>query len=94
MLDAFLKGEMVLNQVANQFPAEGYVFDYAFNFEEGTWVPWMDTITPYQYNSKAEFSELIIPTLDSVRCTYLFDLLVSHKKHVLMVGDTGTGKTI
>ena len=35
-----------------------------------------------------------MPTTDSVRNTYLLDLLLPNEKHVLMVGNTGTGKTI
>merc|ERR1719440_2079261 len=32
--------------------------------------------------------------MDSVRNTYLLDILVRNEKHVLMTGPTGTGKTV
>ena len=38
---------------------------------------------------KLSFSEIIVPTNDSVRNTYLLDTLLSNDKHVLMVGATG-----
>jgi dynein heavy chain len=35
-----------------------------------------------------------VPTQDSVRYTYLLDLLVKQARHVLFTGATGTGKTV
>jgi KaiC/GvpD/RAD55 family RecA-like ATPase len=35
-----------------------------------------------------------VPTTDSVRTTYLLDLLAPRGQHVLLCGPTGTGKTI
>ena len=54
----------------------------------------MDTVSPYEHDPAASFAELIIPTPDSVRYTYLLETLVLHNKHVLMTGPTGTGKTL
>ena len=54
----------------------------------------MDTVSPYEHDPSASFAELIIPTPDSVRYTYLLETLVLHNKHVLMTGPTGTGKTV
>lgn len=48
----------------------------------------------YKYDPKLSFSELMIPTMDSVRYTYLLDHLVKNNHHVLMTGPTGTGKTV
>jgi transcriptional regulator with AAA-type ATPase domain len=40
------------------------------------------------------YSEIVVPTTDSVRTTYLLDLLAPRGQHVLLCGPTGTGKTI
>lgn len=39
-------------------------------------------------------AQIIVPTTDGVRNTYLLDLLIRGGKHVLTCGPTGTGKTV
>ncbi len=41
-----------------------------------------------------KLTDLIIPTIDSIRNNYLLTLFVSMKSHVLLTGPTGTGKTV
>ena len=78
------------------FPEEGEVYDYQFVKEGlGRWVLWEEALTNVPSIPKdAQFNTIIIPTVDTVRCTYLMDLLVKHEKPCLFVGPTGTGKSI
>jgi dynein heavy chain, axonemal len=92
--DAFVRAEMRQRGSHIAFPDKGQVYDYCFSEETKGWVKWMDTVEPYKFDPKAPYSELIIPTMDSVRYTHFLDLLVTNNNHVLMVGDTGTGKTV
>jgi dynein heavy chain, axonemal len=94
VLDSHIRGEMLMNSSPWPFPPEGKVYDYAFDLPTRAWKSWMNTVEPYKYDPKLSFSELIIPTMDSVRYTYLLNHLVRNNQHVLMTGPTGTGKTV
>ena len=94
MFDAFLRSEMSARQVKYALPAEGTCYDYKFDVLQGKWIFWKETVKAYAYDPKLSFSELIIPTKDSICYTYLLDVLVRNGKHVLMTGPTGTGKSV
>lgn len=78
------------------YPEEGSVYDYQFVKEGlGEWIPWTKSIDDAPAIPKdASFNSIIIPTVDTVRYTYLMDLLVKHEKPTLFVGPTGTGKSV
>ena len=54
----------------------------------------MATIDEYKVDSKLSFAELIVPTPDSVRSTFILAKLLQNRYHCMMVGETGTGKTV
>lgn len=78
------------------FPEEGKVYDYQFVKENyGVWVPWETELKNVPAIPKdVQFNSIIIPTNDTVKYTYLMDLLVKHGKPCLFVGPTGTGKSV
>jgi dynein heavy chain len=76
------------------FPKESTVFDYVYSLESSVWLPWRDTAPPQTLSPDLEYHEITITTLDVVRYTYLIDRLVQHHCPVLLVGPTGTGKSV
>ena len=93
--DGWLRSEMYSNKCGWVFPKDGLVYDYLFLLDSKKWGKWMDIIEKHEVDVvKSSFSEIIVPTQDSVRNTYLLDLLLPNDKHVLMVGATGSGKTV
>lgn len=78
------------------FPSRGTVFDYRFIKEGmGKWELWTDEIKDAPPIPKdMAFNEIIVPTIDTVRYTYLIKQLVTHGKSILVIGKTGTGKSV
>eukprot|EP00955_Chlamydomonas_euryale_P031479 330690-Chlamydomonas_euryale.AAC.4 len=76
------------------FPAELSVYEWCYDQSEAKWVEWMDTVPEFKCDPDRPFSQIIVPTADTVRYTYLVDRLLACGKHVLCVGETGTGKTL
>jgi dynein heavy chain len=77
------------------FPEEATVFEYTFSLQKHNWITWMDTIAKEDtvIPPDAEFSSIIVPTLDTARYTSLLETLLTHNVPLLYVGPTGTGKT-
>ncbi|XP_070695267.1 dynein axonemal heavy chain 12 [Pempheris klunzingeri] len=75
---------------------KGLVYDYFYEFKgKGRWVHWNDSIRNVNLGDKnTKVQEIIVPTIDTVRYTYLMDLCISYGVPLLFVGPTGTGKSV
>ncbi|GFR44543.1 hypothetical protein Agub_g5814 [Astrephomene gubernaculifera] len=88
-------------KLAALLPKDGLVYDYLWDKPRSAWRHWMDTPGGQQGDpvdapipESSSFNEIIVPTVDTVRYTALLTLLVTHGRHVLFAGPTGTGKTV
>jgi dynein heavy chain len=69
------------------------VYDFCFDKPSGTWRRWVDLTEDVPIGEDAAYSSIIVPTVDTIRYTFLIDTLVTHGKNFCFVGPTGTGKT-
>jgi dynein heavy chain len=70
------------------FPAEGMLYDYKFDATKKQWINWMDDAPAFNPgNSKS--TDVIVPTLDTVRYSFLVELLLGQGCHFLATGSTG-----
>ena len=69
-------------------------YDFYYNEKTKNYEYWTNLSTGFEINSQQEYHEVIVPTADSQRSTFLTKLLLSNSNHVLISGPTGTGKTI
>ncbi|EFN75889.1 Dynein heavy chain 7, axonemal [Harpegnathos saltator] len=77
-------------------PLAGSVFDYKFIKEgRGKWTPWLDDLKDVPPIPRdMPVNQIIVSTVETVRYFHLFHYLVTHHKPVLLVGPTGTGKSV
>lgn len=77
-------------------PPAGSVFDYKFIKKgKGKWEPWLDDLKDVPPIPRdLPVNQIIVSTVETVRYFHLFHYLVTHNKPVLMVGPTGTGKSV
>lgn len=75
-------------------PKEGLVYDYLFSLTEKSWIGWMDSVPEFKFDNRLSYKEIIVPTVDSVRYNFFTDKLIKQDLHVLLTGETGTGKTV
>ncbi|TNN39931.1 Dynein heavy chain 12, axonemal [Liparis tanakae] len=74
----------------------GLVYDYFYEFKRnGSWVLWNDVIRNVHLGDKnTKVQDVVVPTMDTVRYTYLMDLGIRYGVPFLFVGPTGTGKSL
>ncbi|XP_056381079.1 dynein axonemal heavy chain 1 isoform X2 [Hyla sarda] len=108
LFSTFLRDKMISEKVTVLFPEEGLVYDYVLddaginNTEDDDddtrrkvcWVNWMESSAPFSIAPDTSYSDIIVPTLDTIRMSHLLGMLLANKKPVLCVGPTGTGKTL
>ncbi|KAJ1529234.1 hypothetical protein ONE63_006036 [Megalurothrips usitatus] len=106
MFSQWLRAAMAQHGAGPAFPDEGLVYDYRLHdggFQDPTdngepaaprWLHWMHGGAPYVIPEHARYSDIEVPTVDTVRSAALLELLVTRGHNVACVGPTGTGKTL
>jgi dynein heavy chain len=90
--DVYMREKMV--KLGIEFPAEKLVYDYYFDKNTKAWVNWFETIPEYNVDISQQYSEIVVPTLDSIRMKWHVKNLLMAKGHVMIPGPTGTGKSV
>jgi dynein heavy chain len=72
---------------------DGDLYQFLFDPVQG-WKSWT-TLLPevYAIPAKSKYDDILVPTMDTARYSYILELLVRHGKQVMFVGPTGTGIT-
>jgi dynein heavy chain len=84
-----------VRETENIFPPSQTVFEYAFNYEKMDYSLWEDRLTnPYKPPEGQAFHKIIVPTVDTIRNMFILNNLNAKSFHSLLVGQTGTGKTV
>ncbi|XP_025092040.1 dynein heavy chain 10, axonemal-like isoform X1 [Pomacea canaliculata] len=76
-----------------ELPSNSTLFEYFWDSEAEKWVLWSTLVPAYVPNPSVKFCEILVHTVDTVRATWLLNLMVKMKRPVVLVGETGTSKT-
>jgi dynein heavy chain len=87
--------DYLMRDIDSTFPAANTIYDYWVDPKSGEFKPWSDRVSSsYQPPASMPFYKIVVPTIDTVRNQTVMDVLVKNKRNTLIVGNTGTGKTI
>ena len=94
LFDKYLRGEMAAAGLEIAVPDLGLLYDYLFELSSGKWISWYNTREEYVVDIKQPYSTQIVPTIDTIRSTYILKTLLAAHVNILCVGETGTGKSV
>jgi dynein heavy chain len=69
------------------------IYEYFVHSDTGEWTIWKPPQWHYPQTEKLDFSNLLVPTMDSTRASYNCTHMHKQKKAVCLVGGEGTAKT-
>ncbi|XP_076380407.1 dynein heavy chain at 89D [Megalopta genalis] len=69
------------------------LYEYHLDIEKGIWVPWKFLVPKYIHDREKNFSEILVPTIDTLRTTWFIQTMNDLNRPALLVGETGTSKT-
>ncbi|PNH05107.1 Dynein heavy chain 7, axonemal [Tetrabaena socialis] len=102
-LHSFLRGEYgpYGNYVAGDacpvhkpMPSSGSVYDWVYDKATDSWQEWTQTRKAQPIKPDVDYSTIIVTTADVVRYSHILQLQVSNHVPLLLVGPTGTGKSV
>jgi dynein heavy chain len=89
------KFDQKMREVEAQFPPSDTIYDYFFDDKSRDFRPWNDAIPKaWRPVRDAQFHDMIVPTLDTVRNSSVIGRLLLNTIPTLLVGNTGTGKSV
>lgn len=75
-------------------PGGDTIFDILVSIDDAGNRAWSDLVPPFQYNPNVPYFQLVVPTTDTVRFSYLAETLLRSMRPVFFTGVTGTGKSV
>ncbi|KAJ9437970.1 Dynein-1-beta heavy chain [Diplonema papillatum] len=78
----------------SSFPSSGTTYDYFVDLRTHQWRNWDEKVSAFTAPPGTNYFKLIVPTVDTVRYSFLVTHLVRTRRHVVLTGNTGTGKSI
>ena len=75
-------------------PGAGTPFDYFVDVKDGVFKDWSEKVEKFVYDPNAPYFNLMVPTTDTTRFSYVMTNLIKVDKPCFITGVTGTGKTV
>ena len=69
------------------------IYEYYVNVDTNDWSKWSAPNWEYPETDHLDFSNILVPTMDSTRALYVISLMHKQMKPILLTGGQGTAKT-
>lgn len=75
-------------------PVSGSVLDHFIDLKTGKFHEWSSIVPSFVYDQNAPYFDLVVPTIDTCRFSYVMRTLITVDRPCFVTGVTGTGKTV
>ncbi|CAH1408276.1 unnamed protein product [Nezara viridula] len=83
-----------IREQESSYPSEETVYEYFIDQKSRGFVHWQEKLSDnWRYDPETPFCKIFVPSIDTLRYTYLTNALLSNNIPVLITGGVGTGKT-
>ena len=84
-----------IREIEAQFPPQHQVYEYYVDVATKDWKLWEERVNKSWLPARdAPFFRMIVPTVDTVRNSFIVAYQMKSTRPVMLVGNTGTGKTV
>ncbi|XP_076407690.1 dynein axonemal heavy chain 11 isoform X5 [Peromyscus maniculatus bairdii] len=78
---------------AVKFPSQGTIFDYYLDHKTKKFLPWTDKVPQFTMDVDTPLKTVLVHTPETTRLRYFTELLIEKGKPLMLVGNSGVGKT-
>jgi len=76
------------------FPNADCIFDYLIDPDNPrNFLNWSTRVPEFTYNKETPFFQMLVPTIDTVKYSYLIESMLDMERPVILTGDSGVGKS-
>ena len=92
--DSRKEADLWARELDSPFPTKDTIFDYYVDTQKHTMVAWEDKLpTTWKRPADLPFNKILVPTIDTLRNSFILQTAIKGHKNILFVGNSGTGKT-
>ena len=55
---------------------------------------WSTKVPEFECDKDAQFFDLLVPTIDTIKYSYVMELMLDIEKPVILTGESGVGKSV
>uniref|UniRef100_A0A0G4IFQ9 AAA+ ATPase domain-containing protein n=1 Tax=Chromera velia CCMP2878 TaxID=1169474 RepID=A0A0G4IFQ9_9ALVE len=88
------KFDEFLRKTANRSLSKGLLYDFYYDLKLGKWISWEECVPEYKPPPDIQFTKILVPTVDTVRYSWLLESFMGQNRPTLFVGESGTAKTV
>ena len=77
-----------------KLPPNGDVHDFFVKLPENQLTNWKEMVPEFVYDVNMSYFDMLVPTIDTVRCSFLLERSLNVSKPMLFTGHSGVGKSV